>query len=167
MHLAHHGQPELGLRVVHGVASGYHEPAFGGDVLGSEEHLHQQVVGQLGDIPADQVECQQGSAAHRVDVRHGVGRGYATPPSGVIHDRGYEIGRHDQGAVVVEAPHCGVIAGRCSDKEVGLCHGCQAAHDVRQLARGELAASTGSVAELRQPSGLVHLVTPIRVVGTS
>ena len=39
--------------------------------------------------------------------------------------------------------------------------------DVRQLAGGELAASTGSVAELRQPSGLVHLVTPIRVVGTS
>jgi hypothetical protein len=38
---------------------------------------------------------------------------------------------------------------------------------VRQLAGGELAASTGSVAELCQPSGLLHLVTPSPVVGAS
>ena len=167
MHLADHGQAELGFRVIHGVASSYDEPALCGDLLGAEEHLAQEIVRQLGGVPADQVECQQGSAAHRVDVRHGIGRGYAAPPSGVIHNRSNEVGCHDHGAVVVEAPHGGVVAGRCSDQEVGICHWCQAAHDVRQLAGGELAASTSAVAELCQPSGLVHLVTPVRVVGTS
>ena len=165
MDLADHGQAELWLRVVDGVASGDHEASLGCDLLGAEEHLDQEVVRQLGGVPPHQIERQQGSAAHGVDVGHGVGRSHASPRAGVIDDRGDEVGGHHQGALVVEAPHGGVVAGGRPDQEVGIGHGCQAAHDVRQLARGELAASTGAVAELGQSAGLRHVVTPSPVDG--
>ena len=43
----------------------------------------------------------------------------------------------------------------------------QTAHNVRQLTGGELAASTGAVAELGQSAGLRHIVTPSRIAGHS
>ena len=50
--------------------------------------------------------------------------------------------------VVVETPDGGVVTGGGADEELSGLIGLQVTHDVRELAGGELAASTGAVAEL-------------------
>jgi len=51
----------------------------------------------------------------------------------------------------------------CADKQVRVVSG-NVAQDLRQLAGGELARSTGAVAELGEPpQPLVHLPSPRRV----
>ena len=165
--LAHDGQAELGLRIVDGVPAGDHEPGLGRDVLRAKEDLSQQVARQLLAVPPHQVEGQQRPTSHGVHVGYRVGSRHATPGPSVVDNRGDEVGRDHQGTLVIQPPHGSIVAGCDTDQQVGIGHGGQAAHDVRQLTGGELAASTGSVTELGQSTGLRHVVTPSQIAGGS
>ena len=83
------------------------------------------------------------------------------PHSGVIDDRRDEVGCRDQRPMRVKLPHGGVVASVGAHHKLRVVVGLQMAHDVRQLARGELAASTGSVAELCEanPIAFTHMST--------
>lgn len=55
------------------------------------------------------VECEEGFAAHRVDVRKRVGGGDGAVIVGVIHNRSEEVDRGNERLVVVEAPNSSII----------------------------------------------------------
>ena len=85
------------------------------------------------------------------------------PGARIIDHRGDEVGSGDNRSVVVEFPHCSVVAGVGADEEFVRVIGFEMAHDVRQFARGELAASTGAVTELRQPNPVPLVVVVMHV----
>ena len=124
------------------------------------EHVAEQLGGQLVDVPAHQVQREQRGAAHGVDVGHAVGGRDAAPGAGVVDHRGDEVGGEHQGALVREAPDGGVVAGQGPDQEVRITGRCYTTHDVRQLARGELARSAGAVRERREARRLGHRLAP-------
>ncbi len=152
MHLTDHGETELRLGVVDGVATGDHEAGGAGDLLGPDEHVAEKFGGQFVVVPADKVQRQQRAAAHRVHVRHRVGRGDPTPRRRIVDEGGDEVGGHHQGPVVVETPDGRVVTGGGVDEEAGIVVRGETAQHVGQLARGELARSTRAVTELRESS---------------
>ena len=161
MHLAGDRHAVLRLGVVDRVPADDREPGGGGDVLPAGEELAEQFGGELVAVPADEVQREQRTATHGVDVGHAVRRGDSTPGAGVVDDRGDEVGRGHQGPVRVDLPHGGIVAGVGTHEEFGGVIVLHVAHDVRQLARGELAASTGAVAELCEanPVAFAHVRT--------
>jgi len=69
---------------------------------------------------------------------------------GVVNHRGDEIGSEYESPVFIDAPNSRVVAGfRADDQAIGSDR-CETAHNVSQLAGGELAGSTGAVAVLRE-----------------
>jgi|GEM_PF-829487 len=154
--LAGHGQAELRLRVIDRVPAGGHVAALRRDLGRSGEHVLQHAGGQFTGVPADEVEGEQRAAAHRVHIRDGIDRGHPPPGARVIDDGRDEIGRRHQGAVVAQPPDRRVIAGLHADQQIRVTR-VDMAQYLRQLARGELAGSTGAVAELGEPpQPLVH-----------
>ena len=86
---------------------------------------------------------------------------YRPPGPRIVDHRRYVVGGQDQGPLVGQTPDGGVVARVHADQEVRTVHGCQSAYDVRQLAGGELAASTSAVAELSmQTSTLLEAAPP-------
>jgi len=64
----------------------------------------QRVLGE-----ADDVQCDQGLAAHCVDIGQGVGGCDATEVDRVIDDGGKEVDRLDEGKVIAQADDCCVV----------------------------------------------------------
>ena len=164
MHLAGDRHAVLRLRVVDGVPADDHEPGAVGDVLAAGQQLAQQFGGELVGVPADEVEREEWSPAHCVHVGDAVGGRHLAPGARVVDHRGDEVGGRHDGAVVVEAPDGGVVAGVRPDEEFGGVRCVEVAHDVRQFARGELAASTGAVAELGQSDLLAVVLRRVVIV---
>ncbi len=148
MHLAGDRQAVLGFGVIDGVTTHDREATGAGDVLPTGQQLTEEFGREGVGVPAHQVEREQRPSTHGVHIGHAVRRGDLTPGACVVDHGRDEVGGGDQGALVVEAPHGGVVAGGRAHEQLGGFVGLQVAHDVRELARGELAASTGAVAEL-------------------
>ena len=106
----------LGFGVVDRVAAGDHEAGLGGDVLAACEHLAEQCGRQRVGVPADEIQCKQRPTAHRVDVRDAVGSGHTAPGARVVDHRRDEVGGRHEGALVVETPDRGVVAGLGADQ---------------------------------------------------
>ena len=86
-----------------------------------------------------------GSPSH---IQMAVGGGDPSPCARVVDDRRDEVGGGDEGPIVVELPDGRIVATVGADEQFVGVISVQVAHHVRELARGELAASTGAVAEL-------------------
>ncbi len=112
MDLAHHGQAELGLGVVDGVAAHGDPPTLGRRLTGALQHFEQHLGAELLGVPTDQVDSEDRAPAHGVDVAHRVGGGDAAPHPGVVVDGGDEVGGDHQGPVGIEPPDRGVVARR-------------------------------------------------------
>ena len=166
------GRPEaeLGPGVVDRVPADGEVHGLGGDLRCALEHRGEHAHRQLVEVPADDVEGEQGLPAHRVDVGDRVGGRDPAPGPRVVDDRGDEVDRaHDRPAGRA-GPHGGVVAGLDPHQEVGVRSRCHVAQDLRQLAGGELRRSAGAVAEAREaPDELaIHLSSSrssVRVAG--
>ncbi len=152
-HLADDGQAVLGLGVVDAVAADHHEAALRPDVRAARQHLAEQRERQLVARPRHEVQREQRPPAHRVDVRHRVLRRDPAPRAGVVDDGGDEVGGHHQRARSVQPPDGRVVTGVGADEEVRMAGRGQRAQDLRELVGGELAGSTGAVAELGEAAG--------------
>ncbi len=161
IHLAGHRQAVLRFGVVDRVSANDRESGSGRDVLAASQQFTEELGRKLVGVPPDEIEGEQRPTPHCVDVGHAVCSGDPTPGPGVVDDRRDEVGRRDQCPVRVELPHGGIVAGVGTHEQFSGVVGLQMAHDVRQLARGELAASTGPVAELCEanPIAFTHVRT--------
>ncbi len=118
---------------------------------------------QPGDRHAHQRQREDRPAAHRVDVADRIGRGDAAEVVRIVDDRHEEIGRRDQGLLVVEPVHGGVVGGLDADQQCGRDrHRRRALEDLREHARGDLAAAAAAMRQRGQAGlggsgGCVHL----------
>src|SRR5207249_444049 len=112
----------------------------------------QQLQRKLLYGPGHQVERGDRSAAHRVHVRHGVGRSDPSPVERVVDDGREEVDRLHQALPAWQEVDGGIITRDGGDQHLGRIFGwSQEAQDLGQVARGELARSTGAVAEPGEP----------------
>jgi hypothetical protein len=114
---ADHGQPVLRLDVPDRVPPGQQRARLSnlgsGGVEDGAHRLHRQLLRKRGDG-----EREQRPAAHGEDVVQRV-RGRDRPEDGGIVDHGREeIGREDEGTLVVELVDGGVVRGRETHEEV-------------------------------------------------
>ena len=121
-------------------------------IYAAVEYVAEQLGREGIGVPTDQIQREERPTAHRVDVRHAVGRCDASPGARIVDHRCDEVGSRHERALVVEFPDRGVVTGVGPDQQPVGMGSIQMAHNVRQLAGCELAASTGPVAELRQPN---------------
>ena len=147
VHLAHGHHAVLGFGVVDGVASQHGRAGFG-RLLGAASHdLFRDSFAQQTAGERQQVQHEQGPAAHGVDVRQGVGGGDAAEVAGVVHHRRKEVQRHDQRPVRGDPVDGGVVHGRRVHEDSGVVHGQKGTQDLRQLGLAELARSPGPVGQ--------------------
>ena len=161
MDLARDRHAVLRLGIVDRVSTDDHETAGRRDVLAAGEELAEEFGRQLVAVPTDEVEREERSSSHRVDVGDAVRGGDTSPRARIVDHRCDEVSRRDERSVVVQLPDRSVVAGVGADEQLIGVFRFQMAHDVRQLARSELAASTGPVTELGEPDAIsfAHLLT--------
>jgi len=108
--------------------------------------LSQEIPGKR-----EEIQREEGSRAHGVDVRQGV-RGGDPPEVVRVVDQGREeVERNHEGTTVAERIHGGVVAGRGVHQRFSTLDGDQVTQDLRQLGHAELTGSAGSVSKLGQP----------------
>jgi len=146
-------EAELGLGIINGVAADDGDAGRFADGVTAAEDVGEDRERQGITREAGEVEGGEGIGAHGVDVAEGVGGGDAAEVEGIVDDGGEEVGGHDQSHVSVDAVHGGIVTTDGPDEDVGIGGGWEGAQDLRKLARGELAASAGSVGEARQAWG--------------
>jgi hypothetical protein len=106
---------------------------------------------QFVDRHADDRQRQQRHATHGIDVGQRIGRRDAAEIEGVIDDRHEEIGRRDQGLVVVELVDGRVIAGLDADQQLLGDDGRRGlGENLFEHIRSDLASAAAAVCKLRQ-----------------
>ena len=139
------------------MAADDHHAGFSGHRSPPFQYASQQLQRELLDRPRDEVESGGRCPPHRVNVGHRVGRGDAPPVEGVVDDGREEVDRLHQAQPVGQEVDGGVVTGRRGDQHLGGIFGWgQEAQDLGQVARGELARSTGAMAEPGEPHLLPH-----------
>ena len=156
---------EKGLCSIDGVSTDGDPTAGGCRILSSEQNFAEKVKWQCVARPRSNVESKQWRATHGKNVARRVGGGNGSEGTGVVDDRGHEVDGGDKGATIWSAPHCGVVSGGQPNYEVGMTNRLQMAQDLRQVARTELASSTGAVAVGRKPDLGALVGHPIVGVG--
>ncbi len=119
----------------------------------AQDHLAEQLEGQLAARPTDQLQSGARGSAHGVDIRKGIGRSDPAPIVGIVDDRSEIVHRLHHETSVGQAQDPGVVAGVQADDQVGVDRRwmvVQGAQDLRQLVRAELACSTAAVRKLGQ-----------------
>jgi hypothetical protein len=140
IHRAEHDHAELGLGVGDGVAPEDRDAGVRGGIDAALQHARQHAQGQVVDGPRDDVQGQEGRAAHRVDIRHRVRGCDAAPVVRVVDDRGEEVEGGDDRPVLVQRPDRGVVARIDTHQDLGRHAGqLQRPHDLQQLVGPELA----------------------------
>jgi len=150
MHAARDGQPVFDLRVAHAVSAGNHRAGLVHDVGAPAQDVRKPVVVDIAVGVAHQVEGRQRLAAHRVHVAERVGGGDAAEVVRVVHQRREEIGRQDEGRVLVETIHARVVERLRPDEQVGMPLRAEPAQHLRHAVLRQLAGSPGAVGVVRQ-----------------
>ena len=118
MDVAHDRHAELGFGVVDRVPTSDNKAALVRNVLASEQDVAEEVVREFLGVPAHEVESEQRSAAHRVDVADGIRGSNPTPVARIVDHRRDEVGGDDEGAFVREAVDRGIVAAGRPDEQV-------------------------------------------------
>ena len=151
---AGHGEPVFRLFVDDRVPAGDRRARLAHLVRAAaqdlRDHLGRQVFGEGGDV-----EREQHAAAHRVDIRHRVGRRDRAELVGVVDHRREEVERLHQRVLVVERVHGGVVGHVEPDEQLGKLLGrklaAKFAQHVREALRAVLGASTAAARQVGQP----------------
>ncbi len=98
--------------------TGDNKAALVRNVLASEQDVAEEVVREFLGVPAHEVESEQRSAAHRVDVADGIRSSNPTPVARIVDHRRDEVGGDDEGAFVREAVDRGIVAAGRPDEQV-------------------------------------------------
>ena len=150
---ARDGHAVLGLGIVDGMAPHDRDPRLPRLVHPALEDAGEQVeVEPLR--PADEVQREQGPAAHRVDVAQRVGCRDRSPVVRVVDDGGEEVHGLDERYPLGDQVHGGVVGRVEAEEQVGILAPrpfAEAAQDLRQVTRTELARSARPVRIPRQP----------------
>ena len=155
---AGHSEAELGLFVDDRVSAGDDCAGFSDFVGAASEDvgddLGRQVLWEGGNV-----EREENASAHGVDVGHGVGGGDRAELVGVVDERGEEIERLYERAVVVDGVDRGVIGACESDEQLGVLGrrelGTEMAQHVSQALWAELGSSTAAAREVGEADGSV------------
>ncbi len=150
------GHPVERLGGVDGVPAGHGAARLPRDVGPAAQDVTEEVEGQLVARPADEVDGEEGLAAHRPDVGEGVGGRDPAPVVGVVDDRGEEVDGADDGAVPVEPDDGGVVAGVGPDEEVGVAGEVDPGEEGLEVGGGQLAGAPTAPGVRRHPD---HAVT--------
>ena len=71
---------------------------------------------------AQEVQSSERAAAHRVNIRQGIGSSDLTVQKRIVHDRRKKIHRLNQSAVAIDAVDSSVIGAGCADQQIGITH---------------------------------------------
>ena len=110
---------------------------------------------------AEDSERHDRFAAHRIDVRNGIGRSDASEVVRIVDHRHEEVRRGDDAGVLVLLPYRGVVSRLGADEKLLVsCHGWLVGQQLLQNRRRELAAATTAVGEACQADlGNVHTLS--------
>ena len=141
----------LRLRVVDAVSADDGEAALRRDVTSAAQDVAEQLERERLAGPGDDVQRDERTPAHRVDVARGVGGGDPSPGVGVVHERREEVEREDQRLVVVEPDDGGVVGLVQTDEDVRRVRlGAEEREDLAERVERELAGAAGAVREARE-----------------
>ena len=118
MDVAHDRHAVLGFGIVDRVPTSDDKAAFVRNVLASEHHIAQQVVREFLGVPAHEVEPEERSAAHRIDVADGIRGSDPAPVARIVDHRRDEVGGDDEGAFVREAVDRSIVAAGRPNEQV-------------------------------------------------
>ena len=110
--------PALGIPCAADVHAGDDKAALVRNVLASEQHIAQEVVREFLGVPAHEVEPEERSAAHRVDVADSIRGSDPAPVARIVDHRCDEVGGDDEGALVREAVDRGIVAAGRPNEQV-------------------------------------------------
>jgi len=82
--------------------------------------LGEYVEGEGAGGKPNNIQGGQRARAHGVDIRESVGGGDGAEPVGVVDDGREEVDRLDQGQIVAEAVHSGIVVRRMTDENVRI-----------------------------------------------
>jgi hypothetical protein len=153
-------QSVLRLGVVDAVA-----PDDGGaglpDLIGAPlEDQAQDAEGQLRGGEADEVQGEDRPRPHGVDVAERVGGGHRPAGVGIVDDGSDEVHRLDDGQVVGELIHGGVIGRLRPDEESRIGERGQLTQHLSQVRRTDLAGSPRAVRQRRESNGFLRVRHP-------
>jgi hypothetical protein len=155
---------ELDLRIAHAVAAQQRAARLAQLV---EPSLHDLACPLGREVPLREGRDRERGerlSAHRVDVGERVGRGDLAERVGIVHHRREEVDGLDQRARLVQPEHTGVVAGPMVDQHPGVVVLGQAAQDLSQLGRAELAGSTRAGHPLGQAPDPLALVAHLHYI---
>ena len=148
VHEAQRDQAVDGLHGIDGVPARDRNAGGTADRCPAFEDAADRLRGQHRDRHGHQRQRHDRPAAHRVDVADRVGGGDAAEVERVVDDGHEKVGGRDQGLLVVEKVHGGVVAGFDADQQLGRDrHRGSALEDVAQHAGRDLAAAAAAVGE--------------------
>ena len=154
MHQAGDGQAILGLQVVHAVPADDGAIGLARHLRATREDFAEQLEG-LRPRPADHVQGIEGPSAHRVHVGEGIRRRDPAVIARIVDHGRKEVERRYEARAGIQLPHRRVVARLGSHQQrLRAASGGQFAQDLRELRGAELAGSTGSVAQEREPDRL-------------
>ena len=145
-------QAVLGLGIVHGVAADDQTFGLGGLGVTALEGLAEDLLVQRRR-ESDDVQGDQGLAAHGVHVGQGVGGGDGPELVGIVGDGWEEVHRHDERRIVVEAVHGGIVARLGANQQVGVAQQRNITQDLTQVLKAQLGRSTSAVGKLGEADG--------------
>jgi len=154
----HHRQANLRLFVLDRMPAS-DDRARLAHLLGQADHdLCDHLRGQGGRQRGD-VQRQQRTPAHRIDIAQGVGGGNRAVLVRVVHNRCEEVGGDDQRARLVEPVHGSIVRRAQTYQQVGVIHRAeevlQGAQHVRQGLRGQFGRSASARRERCQANDVL------------
>jgi len=142
-------QPVDRFGAVDGVPAGDRDAGFGADGGAARDDRLHALHSDPAQWHAEDRQREDRRAAHGVNVRERVGGGDATELERIVDDRREEVGRGDQGLLVVQPPDRRVIPSLEPDQEVGEGAGLRhAGQDLLQHGGRQLAAAAAAMGQL-------------------
>ena len=155
-----HRQAVLHLLVGDGVAPGQGASGLQHLFAAAPENLAQDVQVHLLR-KTDDVQRRFHFAPHGVDVAEGVGGGHLPEKVGVVQHGWEEVQGLDDGQVIGEAVHGGVVAGLGANEQIGVGGPGQLLQHPAQGRRAQLGGASTASAKLQRLTHETHLVSRI------
>lgn len=102
IHLADDAQPIFRLRVINRMAANDRDAGGTRYVCAAAQNILEQARTQMRARERDEIEREQRTGTHRIDVGQGIGCSNTAEIIGIINDRSEKIRRRDQRAVLID-----------------------------------------------------------------
>ena len=119
-------------------------PGRAQDVAAAAQNFGQHLSRQVVNGEADNIQCGERRAAHRIHVGEGVSCGDSPKIVRVVHDGCKEIHRLNQRKVRRQANNPGIVARVQSDQQIGMAGERQRRKHLLQSRRPDFARSTSA-----------------------